>query len=211
MLDYCGMGIIAISLQSGSNGNCLYVEAGGRRLLFDAGICGSLAERRLAAFGKTMRGIDALIVSHDHADHIRHAGVYQRKYGIPIYVSALTLDAALCKYKLGTLNDVYYFKPGRQITFGRVSVHTIPTAHDGVEGAAFVISSGEKRLGILTDLGHAFNGLGEVVASLNGVFIESNYDPEMLEQGSYPPSLKRRIKGPRGHLSNIDAAELLAS
>ncbi len=205
------MSMIAISLQSGSNGNCLYVEANGKRLLFDAGICGVLAEKRLAAFGREMRGIDALIISHDHADHIRYAGVFQRKYGIPLYASAATLEAALGKYRLGPLSDVHYFRSGREIKFGRITVETVPTAHDGADGAAFVIASGGKRLGILTDLGHPFKGLGEVVSSLDGVFIESNYDPEMLAQGSYPASLKRRIKGPRGHLSNIEAAEVLAS
>lgn len=203
--------MIAISLQSGSNGNCIYVEAGGRRLLFDAGICGLRAERRLAAYRREMRGIDALIVSHDHADHIRYAGVFQRKYGIPLYVSAATLAAAVRKYKLGSLDDVHHFRPGVEIKFGKVSVQTIPTEHDGADGAAFVISSGRMRLGILTDLGHAFEGLGEVVSSLDAVFIESNYDPEMLAQGPYPAFLKRRIQGPGGHLSNIEAAELLAS
>ncbi len=203
--------MIAISLQSGSNGNCLYVEASGKRLLFDAGICGALAEKRLAAFGREMRGINALIISHDHADHVRYAGVFQRKYGIPLYASEATLEAALCKYRLGPLRDVHYFRTGGEIKFGRITVETIPTAHDGTDGAAFVISSGGKRLGVLTDLGHPFRGLGEVVSSLHGVFIESNYDPEMLAGGSYPASLKRRIRGPRGHLSNIEAAEVLAS
>jgi phosphoribosyl 1,2-cyclic phosphodiesterase len=203
--------MIAVSLQSGSNGNCIYVEADGRRLLFDAGICGVHAERRLAACGKEIRGIDALIISHDHADHIRYAGVYQRKYGIPLYVSAATLDAALAKYRLGPLHDVHHFRTGGEIKFGKVSVQTIPTEHDGADGAAFVISSGRKRLGILTDLGHAFEALAEVVSSLDGVFIESNYDPEMLAKGPYPAFLKRRIQGPGGHLSNVEAAELLLS
>jgi phosphoribosyl 1,2-cyclic phosphodiesterase len=205
------MSMITISLQSGSNGNCLYVEANGRRLLFDAGICGVQAERRLAAYGKEMRGIDALIISHDHADHIRYAGVYQRKYGIPLYVSVGTLAVALRKYRFGPLHDVHHFRTGGEITFGRVSVETIPTKHDGADGAAFVISSGKKRLGILTDLGHAFEGLGDVVSSLDAVFIESNYDPEMLAKGPYPAFLKRRIRGAGGHLSNREAAELLAS
>ncbi len=202
--------MIAISLQSGSNGNCIYVEAGGRRLLFDAGICGVRAESRLGAYGREIRDVDALIISHDHADHIRYAGVFQRKYGIPLYVTEATLEAAVRKYDLGTLHDVHYFSSGGRIGFGRVSVQTIPTEHDGADGAAFVVSSGRERLGILTDLGHVFEGLGEVISSLDGVFIESNYDPVMLAEGPYPVSLKKRIKGPRGHLSNIEAAELLA-
>jgi phosphoribosyl 1,2-cyclic phosphodiesterase len=203
------MRMIAISLQSGSNGNCIYVEAGGKRLLFDAGICGIRAERRLAAHGRDIRNVDALIISHDHSDHISHAGVFQRKYRVPIYVTPVTLDAALERQRLGPLCDVRHFYRGEALQFGNVSVRTIPTMHDGADGAAFVISCGEKKLGILTDLGHAFSGLEAVVASLDGVFIESNYDPEMLAQGPYPAFLKRRIRGPGGHLSNIEAAELL--
>jgi phosphoribosyl 1,2-cyclic phosphodiesterase len=199
----------AASLQSGSNGNCIYVESGGTRLLFDAGIPGVQAERRLASHGRDIREVDAVIISHDHADHVRCAGVYQRKYGLPVYVTPATLDAALSRYPLGRLDEVRHFSAGETLRFGDISVGTVPTRHDGADGAAFVVSSGGKRLGILTDLGHAFGGLAEVVASLDAVFIESNYDPEMLYRGPYPAFLKRRIQGPGGHLSNIEAAELL--
>jgi phosphoribosyl 1,2-cyclic phosphodiesterase len=98
---------------------------------------------------------------------------------------------------------------GGKIQFGGLSVHTIPTPHDAEDGVAFVISSRGKHLGILTDLGHSFKELVPVLSSLDAVFIESNYDPEMLTRGPYPLSLKRRIKGPKGHLSNREAAELL--
>jgi phosphoribosyl 1,2-cyclic phosphodiesterase len=91
-----------------------------------------------------------------------------------------------------------------------VSIHTIPTPHDGEDGVAFVIDDGMHRLGILTDLGHVFQDLGRTIASLDGVFLESNYDPEMLANGPYPRFLKMRIKGPGGHISNREAAELLA-
>jgi phosphoribosyl 1,2-cyclic phosphodiesterase len=203
------MSMIAIALQSGSNGNCIYVETSGVKLLFDAGISGIQAERRLAERGRAIRHVDAVIISHDHIDHIRYAGVYQRKYGVPVYVTPKTLDAALERLPLGRLKEIHHFNPGAALKFGAVSVETIPTPHDGVEGSAFVISCDGKRLGILTDLGHAFEGLDRIVASLDAVFIESNYDPDMLACGPYPAFLKRRIKGPGGHLSNIEAAELL--
>ena len=205
------MTMIAISLQSGSNGNCIYVEACGTRLLFDAGICGIRAEQRLEAHGRDIRQVDAVIISHDHTDHIRYAGVYQRKYGLPLYVTPFTLGAALHGRELGRLSDVRHFAAGAVLRFGDIAVKSIPTMHDGADGSAFVISSGKRRLGILTDLGHAFAGLGEVVSSLDGVFIESNYDPEMLARGPYPVFLKNRIQGPGGHLSNVEAAELLAA
>ena len=201
--------MIVIALQSGSNGNCIYVESDGTRLLFDAGISGIRAEQRLAAHGRDIRAVDALIISHDHADHVRCAGVYQRKYGLPIYVSKATLAAASSRCRLGRLSDVRHFRPGRTIRVGGVSVGTVRTPHDGLDGAAFVVDDGRGRLGILTDLGHVFDGLPGVVGSLDAVLIESNYDPRMLEQGPYPMHLKERIRGPGGHLSNVEAAELL--
>jgi phosphoribosyl 1,2-cyclic phosphodiesterase len=200
----------AISLQSGSNGNCVYVEAGGARLLIDAGIAGIRAERRLAAHGIDIRQVDALLVSHDHADHVRYAGVYQRKYGMPVLATRGTLETAFSKYPLGRMDNVRTFRAGETLSIGDVSVHTVPTSHDGADGAAFVVSAGEKSLGVLTDLGHVFDGLAEVVASLDAVFLESNYDPAMLAAGPYPGFLKRRIQGPGGHLSNREAAGLLA-
>lgn len=203
--------MIAIALQSGSSGNSIYVEADGIRLLFDAGICGVRAESRLAAHGRDIRSIDALIISHDHSDHIRFAGVYQRKYGVPIYVTPATLKAGHARHSLGHLCDTRYFHAGETLQFGRTFVQTIPTMHDGADGSAFAVSSGGKRLGILTDLGHVFGELEQVVASLDAVFLESNYDPDMLAGGPYPAFLKRRIHGPGGHLSNVEAAELLGA
>jgi len=206
----CGhKSVIAISLQSGSNGNCIYVETNGLRLLFDAGICGIKAESLLKVYGRDIRQVDALIISHDHSDHISYAGVYQRKYGLPVYITPRTLYRAERENRLGKLKDVNYFLAGGDIYFGKVSVRTIPTPHDAEDGSVFVISSGGKRLGILTDLGHVFQELPAVISSLNAVFIESNYDPLMLANGRYPVFLKRRIQGPKGHLSNIESAELL--
>ncbi|MFO0752090.1 MAG: MBL fold metallo-hydrolase [Thermodesulfovibrionales bacterium] len=201
--------MIAASLQSGSNGNCTYVECGGVGLLFDAGICGAEAARRLAALGRDIRSVRAVIVSHDHADHIRYAGVYQRKYGLPLYVTARTLCAAEAKLDLGRLDDIHLFLAGGTLSFGDVSVTTIPTPHDSEDGAVFVVSHGQKRLGVMTDLGHLFKELPQTISTLDAVFIESNYDPVLLAKGPYPPSLKRRIEGAGGHISNYEAAELL--
>ena len=201
--------MIAISLQSGSSGNCIYVETPGVRLLFDAGITGVQAAERLAAHGRDIRKIDAVIISHDHGDHIRHAGVFQRKYGLPIYVTPATLAAAASRCTLGKLKDVRHFRSSGKLCFGDVQVHAVPTPHDGADGSVFVVEAGPKRLGIMTDLGHVFQGLAHLVSSLDAVFLESNYDPDMLASGPYPAYLKQRIKGPKGHISNLEAAELL--
>jgi phosphoribosyl 1,2-cyclic phosphodiesterase len=201
--------VFVAALQSGSNGNCLYVEAGGARLLFDAGISGRQAERRLAALGRDIRRVDALLISHEHADHVRCAGIYQRKFGLPLYATPGTLDAAERGGDLGPLGEVRPFAAGEAIAVGRAAVHTLPTPHDGADGVAFVVDDG-RRLGLLTDLGHPFGALDAVVASLDAVVLESNHDADMLAAGPYPQALKGRIRGPGGHLSNLEAAELLA-
>jgi phosphoribosyl 1,2-cyclic phosphodiesterase len=203
--------MIAISLQSGSNGNCIYVEAEGIRLLFDSGISGIAAESRLAAYGRDIRDVAAVIISHDHSDHVSHAGVFQRKYGLPLYVTERTLEASKKRCRLGRLGEIRFFRAGDEIGFGPVVVRTVPTPHDGEDGSVFVVESGGKRLGVMTDLGHVFGGLVEEVAALDAVFIESNYDPAMLRSGPYPAFLKRRIQGPSGHISNLESAELLLS
>lgn len=203
--------MFVISLQSGSNGNCIYVECGDVRLLFDAGISGNQAKTRLAELGRDISGIDALIVSHDHADHARCAGIFQRKFGVPIYASNETLRSTHRNYSLGALREVHHFTPGATLKIGNAIIETYPTPHDAKDGAAFVIEHDGVRFGLLTDLGHVFKILPDIVASLDGVMLESNYDTEMLEAGPYPLALQRRIKGPGGHLSNIESATLLGN
>lgn len=198
-----------VSLQSGSNGNCAYVEAGGVRLLFDAGISGRQAQRRLATHGRDLADVDALLISHDHRDHTRCMGVFHRKFGLPIHVTKKTLAVARAKDDLGEINRPRHFRAGATLEFGQVRVETIRTPHDGADGVVFVVDDGRRRLGILTDLGHVFDGLDAVIASLDAVLLESNYDPDLLEDGPYPAFLKRRIRGPGGHLSNFEVAELL--
>ncbi len=199
-----------ISLQSGSNGNCIYVEAGDVKLLFDAGISGKQAAARLSRAGRDIARVDALIISHDHADHARCAGIFQRKFGIPLFVTETTLRAARASCDLGALREVRHFLAGDALRFGSVRVETFRTPHDGADGVAFIVDDGASRLGIFTDLGHAYDELKSALSSVDAALIESNYDPDMLRAGPYPQYLKSRISGPRGHISNIESAELIA-
>ena len=198
-----------IALQSGSTGNCVYVETNGVRLLFDAGISGKQAQTRLATYGRDIENVDALVISHDHRDHSRCLGIYQSKFGLPVHITKGTLKVARKKDDLGSLRDVRYFMAGSALSFGSVKVETIQTPHDASDGVAFVVDDGTRRLGILTDLGHPFDRLVSVMKTLDAVVIESNYDPQMLTNGPYLESLKRRIRGQGGHLSNMESAELL--
>jgi len=201
--------MLTFSLQSGSNGNAIYVEAGDVRLLFDAGISGVEAERRMQRHGRDIRDVCALIISHEHRDHVCCAGVYQRKFRLPIYITPPTL-AAISR-EAGRLGDVRFFFSGQTLEFGPVRVYTIRTPHDACDGVAFVVEHDGRRLGILTDLGHRFDGLAEIVESVDAAYLEFNHDAHLLRTGSYAPRLKARIAGPGGHLSNDDAAALVAA
>lgn len=199
-----------LSLQSGSNGNALYVEAGGVRLVFDAGISGAQLSERLAARGAEAKAIDALFISHDHSDHIRGAGVFARKFEMPVYVTERTFAVSKRRAQLGDIAHVCHFRAGSSVKIGGVTIHTIGTPHDAVDGSIFVVDDGVRRIGICTDVGHVYDGLRDVVANVDALFVESNYDERMLATGKYHPALKRRIRGPGGHISNIEAAELVA-
>jgi phosphoribosyl 1,2-cyclic phosphodiesterase len=195
------------SLQSGSNGNAIYVEADGVRLMFDAGISGRQAHLRLGAHGASLSDCHALILSHAHSDHIGCARVYQRRFKLPIYATPATQRAVQNGWR--GCGDVHPFQPGDTLRFGAVHVHTLHTPHDAAESVAFVVEHAGKRLGIFTDLGHPFDGLAHALAGLDAAYLESNYDPQMLAEGGYPPLLQARIRGSGGHLSNEEAAVLL--
>lgn len=198
-----------ISLQSGSNGNSFYVRVGDRQFLFDAGIPGSVAQQRLASHGRDICDVDGLFISHSHRDHCSSMGIFHRKFGHPVFVTEKTLLSARKNHRLGVIEDLQFFQAGETIDFGDVLIHTIPTPHDADDSVAFVIEHEERRMGIMTDIGHAFDGLKEVLKLLDAVIIESNYDPEMLRTSRYPISLKRRVAGKGGHLSNDDSAKVI--
>jgi phosphoribosyl 1,2-cyclic phosphodiesterase len=198
-----------IPLQSGSNGNCYYVESGGSALLFDAGISLLKAQERLAIHGRQLRNVQALFISHDHSDHTRCMGTYQRRLEIPVYITRPTLLAVQMYQKIGKLQRVRFFAAGSSMAIGNFTVHTLPTPHDSADGVAFVVEDGTHRVGIMTDLGHPFAGLKQILPTLDGIVIESNYDEVMLANSRYPEQLKRRIRGAQGHISNLEAAQLL--
>lgn len=195
------------ALQTGSCGNAYYVETAGARLLFDAGINGVTAQRRMGEYGLDIRDVRALFVSHEHRDHIAFAGVYQRKFALPVHMTRDTRHAN--RWPLGKLGAVHYFRSGESVVVGDATVTSVRTPHDAADGVAYVVESEGKRLGILTDLGHAFDGLAPLLTTLDAAYLEANYDPDLLEDGEYPYFVKERIRGSAGHLSNDDAAALI--
>jgi len=198
---------LTFSVQSGSNGNCVYVEAGQTRLLFDAGVAARTVRERMAEHSRRPEDCDALIISHDHSDHTSCAGIYQRKFNLPMYLTPKTHRAI--RTDLGTLGELRYFRAGDVLEIGDVRVHTIRTPHDAADGVVFIVEHDSRRLGIFTDLGHVFCGLDDLLMSVDAAYLESNYDVAMLLDGPYPYFLKKRISGGAGHLSNIESAKLV--
>jgi phosphoribosyl 1,2-cyclic phosphodiesterase len=198
-----------IPLQSGSSGNCYYVESDSTRLLIDAGISPRQAMLRLQTHDRDIAAVDGLLITHDHRDHCRFVGELCLKYDLPVYLTAPTLAALKGSVQFALRHHAICFKAGCSWEIGDFQVHSIPTPHDATDGVAFVIENNGRRLGILTDLGHAFDGLRQVLGTLDAVVIESNYDEMLLASSRYPAHLKRRIRGAGGHLSNEDSARLI--
>lgn len=200
-----------ITLQSGSNGNCIFVRSRDTCVLFDAGISGSKAQSRLAEFGYDIRDCKALVLSHEHSDHISGVGAFYRKFGLPVYANQRTWKATCNKPSTGYIGCPNHFVSGEPFRIGSLRIDPVKTPHDASDSVCFVIEDTQsgQRFGLLTDLGHVFPGLRKVISTLDAVLIESNYDAPMLRNGPYPQYLKNRIAGKHGHISNDDAAQLL--
>jgi phosphoribosyl 1,2-cyclic phosphodiesterase len=201
------MSLRTFSLQSGSRGNCIFVEANNTRIFIDAGISGRAVKERLAAHHIDPVSIDAALISHDHSDHVVNAGVFQRMFDLDLWMTRETADASL--HRLGKIRPVNCFTAGESFSVGNLKIETVKTPHDGVCGVNFIIDTGAERLGIFTDLGHIYDGLIDAVCSLDAVYIESNFDENMLQTGLYPHDLKIRVAGERGHISNVECAKIL--
>ncbi|MDR0335909.1 MAG: MBL fold metallo-hydrolase [Planctomycetaceae bacterium] len=202
-----------ISLQSGSNGNCYFIESGETRLLIDAGITASRTADRLNACGIDVSSVQGIIISHAHSDHISGAGVLHRRYKIPVWLTRGTYHQATTSpnvaRKLGKLQEPHLFQAGESFQLGGLTIETMSTPHDAQDSVCFAFDDGSVRFGIMTDLGCRFLGLGEMVETLDAILLESNYDETMLATGAYPEETKQRIQSDIGHLSNVESAKLI--
>jgi phosphoribosyl 1,2-cyclic phosphodiesterase len=193
-------------LASGSKGNSFFVEAGGTRLLIDAGLSAGEILRRLAAIGVEAVDLDAVLVSHEHTDHIRGAGALARKLKIPVIASYPTRKAAEhCFKKI----EVVEFEAGYAFCYKDISIDPFPITHDACDPVGFVLETREGTVGFATDLGIATRLVMDKLKGCRFLVLESNHDEAMLLNGPYPWHLKQRIKSRHGHLSNNDSAALL--
>lgn len=193
------------SLGSGSKGNGTLVAAGDTMLLVDCGFNRRETEQRLARLGVTPEQLDAILVTHEHGDHANGVASLSRHYEIPVYLSHGTAASG----KLDNVYEQLLLNAGDNFVIDAIAVQSIPVPHDAREPTQFRLSSGGCCLGILTDLGSITPHVIEAYSGCTGLFLEFNHDLTLLQSGSYPAALKRRVGGDYGHLNNHQAAELL--
>ena len=202
------MSLYIASLNSGSNGNCYYVGNENEAVLIDAGISCRETEKRMRQLQLPMERVKAIFISHEHSDHIKGLEVLSKKYRLPVYITPPTLYHG--RISLPSQN-VISFSTGNQITIGSLQVMPFSKHHDASDPYSFIISNLEITIGVFTDLGRCCDNLVKYFKQCHAAFLESNYDHDMLEKGSYPYHLKKRIRGGNGHLSNLEALELFVN
>ena len=193
------------SLGSGSRGNSTLVNWGEQYLLLDCGFSAREAEQRLARFGLGASDLSAILVTHEHSDHIKGVATLARRHQLPVYMTPGTYYSR----DLGTLPDLRLIQAYSPFNLDGLAVTPVAVPHDAREPAQFIFEFAGRRLGILTDLGSITSQVEASYQGLDAMVLEANHDPAMLAYGSYPISLKQRVGGLWGHLSNQQAAGFL--
>jgi len=193
------------SLGSGSSGNATLVEAGRTRVLVDCGFSVREVERRLGRLGLEAGDLDAILVTHEHGDHIRGVGPLARRHNLLVRMTPGTAR----DHGQGELPHLETFSCHAPLAIGDLRVEPYPVPHDAREPAQFVFTDGDRRLGLLTDTGHGTPHIRSMLGGVHTLLLECNHDPELLREGSYPPPLKARVGGEQGHLANEQAAAIL--
>ncbi len=195
------------SLGSGSAGNGMLVEAGATRILADCGFALTDAIARLGRLGVAPTTIDAILITHEHDDHVGGAARFARKFQIPVWLTHGTLQAVAEDFAGFDATEI--FDCHRCFAVGDIVIEPYTVPHDAREPAQFVFGDGAVRLGLLTDAGSVTAHMQAVLSGLDALVLECNHDLDLLWNGAYPPQLKQRIAGKFGHLDNATAAHLL--
>ncbi len=199
------MCLFIAALNSGSNGNCYYVGNDTEAVLIDAGISRRETEKRMLRLGLSIKKVKAIFISHEHDDHICGLESLSNKYNLPVYVTKTMLQSGGLSINK---NLVQFFASHDKIKIGNLVIKAFPKFHDACDPHSFIVYDDDVCIGIFTDIGKVCEQVIYHFKQCNAVFLETNYDEEMLAAGSYPYFLKRRISGGNGHLSNTDALEL---
>ena len=192
------------SLNSGSNGNCYYIESANDAVLIDAGISCREVEKRMERLNLSIRKIKAVFITHEHTDHIYGLSSFLKKYPVPVYITPETLKQGIDV----PAQLIHAFKSHSAINIGELLITAFPKLHDAVEPFSCIVTCSNVTVGVFTDIGFACENVIHYFRQCNAVFLEANYDTEMLQNGRYPFVLKKRISGGKGHLSNAQALDL---
>lgn len=195
------------SLGSGSRGNATLVAAGDTCLMVDCGFSLRETERRLARLDLLPQQISAILVTHEHGDHLRGVERLAAVHGIPVHATHGTLRAA--NFAQGVMQ--HPLDPTQRFTIGEIEITPLPVPHDATEPCQYAFSDGALKFGLLTDVGSATPAMVAHFGGCHGLMLECNHDLQLLAEGGYPQSLKRRVMGLHGHLSNDQAADFLAA
>ncbi|MEO5984842.1 MAG: MBL fold metallo-hydrolase [Ferruginibacter sp.] len=202
------MSLFITSLNSGSNGNCYYIGNQNEAILIDAGISCREIERRMKRLALPVKKVRAVFISHEHTDHIKGVCTFTKKYQVPAYITNVTLKNSNLR-----INEelVTSFKAYEPVTIGNLVIIPFPKLHDASDPYSFIINYNKLSVGVFTDIGTPCKQLISHFQQCHAAFLETNYDEQMLDKGSYPWYLKNRIRGGMGHLSNRQALELFIS
>lgn len=199
------MQVFITSLNSGSNGNCYYIGNDQEAVLIDAGISCRETERRMQRLGLSMDKVKAIFISHEHTDHISGIPQLAKKYKLPVFITAGTFRNSRLQCERFISRPLRGYEP---VWIGELCITAFPKLHDASDPHSFLITYRGTTVGVLTDIGASCEHVIKNFKQCHAVFLEANYDEEMLENGKYPLFLKRRIRGGKGHLSNQQALEL---
>lgn len=195
-------------LASGSKGNSIYVATPGVQILIDAGLSAREIERRLKRIGVRAENLDAVVLTHEHRDHVSGLGPLSRRYRLPVFLNRATRGNL--PDQVGPLPDCVEFTTGRSFSVADLTIHPFSLSHDAADPVGLTLVNGESKVGICTDLGKTTRLVHHHLQECRLLLLEANHDVGMLTRGPYPWSVKQRIRSASGHLSNEEARELLA-
>lgn len=195
-------------LASGSSGNSFYLETPKKRILVDAGLTGKKISSLLAEIDRKPEDLDAILITHEHSDHIKGVGVLARKYHLDIYANEKTWQVIDERNMIGKIDvaQKHVFERDKMITFGDIDIESFGVSHDAADPQFYRFMKDNKSFVMLTDTGYVSDRMSGIIDNADAYLIESNHDIEILRSGSYPWSLKQRILSDMGHLSNEDGA-----
>lgn len=203
MFNFC-------SLYSGSSGNCLLVETSNTKILVDAGESAKKITYALSLMSINPSQIDAIVVTHEHSDHIKGLGTFSKKYDIPVYANSKTWDAMSEQRSKISESNIKKFTIEENFEIGDLKIHPFKIPHDAINPCGFNIVYESRKISIATDIGHMTSNIIHKLEDSSFILLESNYDPEILKCSSYPYLLKKRIAGPYGHLPNNEAGKTIS-